>query len=441
MQRQAEVDIFLTDLNGILRGKRLPLVLLEKVLKEGYKMPRSVLGVDIWGDDVAANGLVFETGDSDGICLPLPQTLSPIPWLDGKHQQMLVTMFNPDGSPFGADPRQILQAVLQRYAKHGLTPVVAVELEFYLFDASSTHQEYPTLSPLMPRSHASQPPDSYAMHDLDNFRALLGDIRSACDLQGIVTGPVIAEFGEGQFEMNLAHEADALAAADHAILFKRTVKAIAQQHQHLASFMPKPFGDKSGSGFHLHFSLLDAAGNNVFDNGTPQGSEKLTQAVAGILSAMQDSMLIFAPSLNAYRRLLPDSLAPVALNWGYENRTVAVRIPDSPNEARRIEHRVAGADANPYLVLAAILAAALHGIEQQLTPPPAYHGDTAQDTTTQRLPSQWLEAIQVFENSGLMRELLGDEFARVFTAIKRQEFAKFARRVSDAEYQTYLGVL
>ncbi|MGB1010970.1 MAG: glutamine synthetase family protein [Thiolinea sp.] len=432
-QASGELDTFLVDLNGILRGKRSPASATNKLLQEGFKMPRSALGVDCWGDDVVENGLVFETGDNDGMCVPVSAQTTPIPWLSGDHFQLQTMMQNPDGSPFMADPRQILSAVCQRYQQQGLTPVVASELEFYLLAEKELENNIPVT-----QQHYFDWPDAYSIECIDEKRVVLEDIRQCCEIQGIPADAIISELGLGQFEINLNHVPDALQAADHAVLFKRLVKGVAHKHQHRATFMPKPFGERSGNGFHLHFSVLDKAGNNVFDNGSARGSETLTQAIAGLLLAMDQSMLIFAPGLNAYRRLLPGSHAPVSANWGYENRTVSVRVPDSPLAARRIEHRVSGADANPYLVIAVVLAAALHGIENQMSPPPACSGDGySSENLGTPLPTQWLAAIEAMENSELIAKLLGKEFIRVFCAMKRQEYLKFAQQISHAEYETY----
>ena len=429
----AELDTFIADLNGQLRGKRIPGTQSEKILKEGFKMPRSAIGVDTWGDDVIDNGLVFETGDNDGICLPITDQTVPVPWLEGDHSQLHAMMQNPDGTPFDIDPRQILKTVTERYAAHGLTPVVASEMEFYLLPESAFEND-------LPRTELSQfeRPDAYSIEQIDEQRELLEDIRYCCQVQNIPADAITSELGHGQFEINLNHVADPLLAADHAIMFKRLIKGVARKHKHSATFMAKPFGERSGNGMHLHFSVLDQQGDNIFNNGSDEGSDKLQHAIAGLLQAMPESMLIFAPNLNSYRRLLPGSHAPVSANWGYENRTVSVRVPDSPNVARRIEHRVAGADSNPYLVIAVVLAAALQGIEQQMTPPAAMAGDAySADDPGPALPTQWPDAIDAFESSALMKDLLGQQFVQVFTALKRQECMKLATHVTSVEHQTY----
>ncbi len=437
----AELDAFITDLNGNQRGKRIRATAADSLIENGFKLPRSVMGLDFWGDDVIENGLVFETGDNDGICKILGNTPKPTPWESGEHFHMMATMSNPDGTPFAADPRQILSRVVERYTAQGLQPVVAAELEFYLLDIASEKAGHPIPSPLLPQT-GFDCPNAYSINDLDRFHAILEAIRAACEAQDIPADAIIAELGDGQFEVNLLHVDDPLLAADQSILFKRTVRSIARQHGHLASFMAKTYGDKSGSGFHLHFSLLDKQGNNVFAGETPKGSELLRHAVGGMLHAMPASMLIFAPHLNSYRRLQSGTHAPTSANWGYENRTVAVRIPDSNPAARRIEHRVAGADANPYLVMAAILSAAFYGMEHKLEPSDAVIGNGySEKHAGEPLPYQWADAINRLRGSSLLKQLLGKEFVRVFTAVKDQELNKFNRRVTDAEYATYLGTV
>lgn len=435
----SELDVFITDLNGNQRGKRVASSAASALHKEGFKLPRSVMGVDFWGDDVMANGLVFETGDSDGVCRLVSENLLPVPWANGGHLQAIATMFNPDGSPFYGDPRQILTHVVDRYKALGLTPVAAAELEFYLLRAESESNAAPLMSPWLTEQSFNRP-DAYSIANLDAFRPLLAELRHACAALKIPADAIIAEFGDGQFEVNLNHIPDAVLAADQTMMFKRTVKQISRNHGHLASFMAKTYGNRSGSGFHLHFSVLDESGKNIFSSGTPEGSDLLRHAVAGVLKALPDSMLFFAPHMNSYRRLQPGSHAPTTANWGYENRTVAVRIPESPDDARRIEHRVAGADANPYLVFAAILGAALYGMQNKLEPYPVTQGNAYKNVSPERqLTTQWMEAMVRLKHSALMKEIMGEEFVHIFSAVKEQEFRKFSRHITEIEYATYLG--
>ncbi|WP_020396230.1 glutamine synthetase family protein [Thiolinea disciformis] len=435
----SELDVFITDLNGNQRGKRVASSAAPVLHREGFKLPRSVMGVDFWGDDVIANGLVFETGDSDGVCKLVSENLLPVPWASGGHFQAIATMFNPDGTPFYGDPRQILSHVVERYKAHGYTPVTAAELEFYLLKDESENTASPVTSPWLMEQSFNRP-DAYSIANLDAFRPLLAELRHACAALQIPADAIIAEFGDGQFEVNLNHIPDALLAADQTMMFKRMVKRVARNHGHLASFMAKTYSDRSGSGFHMHFSVLDEEGNNIFANGTPEGGPLLRHAVAGLLKALPDSMLIFAPHMNSYRRLQPGSHAPTTANWGYENRTVAIRIPESPDEARRIEHRVAGADANPYLVFAAILGAALYGIENKLEPYEVTQGNAYKNSNPERqLTTQWIEAMARLKNSAIIKEIMGEEFVRIFNAVKEQEVRKFSKHITRLEYATYLG--
>lgn len=437
------LDLFIADLNGNLRGKCLAHDGLEKAMKEGLKLPRSVLGFDFWGADVLDNGLVFETGDSDGICRPVAASPMPVPWSSTPRDQMLAMMFNPDGSPFGADPRQVLSQVVGRFDALGLTPVVATELEFYLMDAEAETRQRP-LPPALRDGDGRRlaNTEGYNMEEMDGFEAFFADVRNACRVQGIGIDTLIAEMGPGQFEANFHHVADPLNAADQAILFKRLARGVARRHGYAATFMAKPYAHESGNGFHAHFSLLDRQGRNVFDDGTARGSRLLGHAIAGMVATMPEAMLMLAPHQNSWRRFMPGSHAPTCANWGYENRTVALRVPDSPGAARRIEHRVAGADANPYLVLAAVLAGALYGIEQALAPPPPLAGDAyAEGQPSASLPCEWGQAIELLARSEVLKHYLGGEFVRVYLAVKRQERRLLGERIPDVEYDAYLGLL
>ncbi|OQM75612.1 glutamine synthetase family protein [Manganibacter manganicus] len=422
------------DLNGIMRGKRIPVEQAQKALEGKLRMPYSVGGVDIWGEDIEGNKLVFSTGDADGICQWTGRGILPMEWT--AHPTALIPLWFADenGTPYLGDPRRALAGILDRYSELGLTPVVATELEFYLVDPDSTRPKGPK-SPVTGRRLDSDA--ALSIDEIDDFEAFIHEVYDACRMQDIPVDTAIAENGVGQFEINLNHVADALRAADDAVLFKRTVKGIARKHGFIASFMAKPYGKRAGNGLHVHFSLLDAEGNNVFNDGSDQGSETMLHAVGGLLAAMAESTVVFAPHFNSYRRLRPNSYAPTAVAWGYENRMVAIRIPGGPPQARRIEHRVSGADANPYLVLAAILGAALVGIERQLSP-----GDPAGTDVYKRklpkLPPDWASAIAGFEHGELVEEIFHDTLRTSLVACKRQELETFALRVNNFEFETYL---
>jgi glutamine synthetase len=428
------VMVAICDLNGGTRGNRLPVSQAGKAFRGGLRMPLSALGVDIWGADVLGNSLVFDTGDSDGILEPTERGLLPVTWGARPSAMLPLWMAAEDGAPFPGDPRRALAAITARFAELGLTPVVASELEFYLVDPSGAHPR-PPISPATGQRLSFD--NIYSVDELDAFAPFLEDVYAACACQGVPADAAISENGCGQFEINLLHDADPLRAADDAVLFKRIAKGVARKHGFAASFMAKPYGDRSGNGLHIHFSLLDGDGNNVFDDGTEQGSDTLRHAVAGLIAAMPETTLLFAPHLNSYRRIRPGTHAPASAAWGYENRTTAIRIPGGPTVARRIEHRVAGADANPYLVIAGILGAALHGIEAGMTPPDPVIGN-AYSAKLPPLPYDWASALAAFEQGALVPMFLDPILSKLLSACKHQEMTAFAERVTDFEYASYL---
>lgn len=424
------------DLNGSLRGKRLAVDQADKILDGSVRLPLSLAGVDIWGEDVENSELVFDTGDADGICLPTGRPIVPMGWTSRPTALIPLWLYEENGQPFAGDPRHALSAIVQRYAERGLTPVVATELEFYLVDAS---EEVPQ-PPLSPVSGKRLDADGVlSLNELEHFDVFLNDVYAACEAQGIPADSAIAECGAGQFEINMRHVGDALRAADDAVLFKRLVRGIARRHGFVATFMAKPYGLRPGNGFHVHFSLEDEDGRNVFDDGSEQGSPLLRNAVAGLLRTMRENALIFAPHENSFRRLLPGTHAPSSVGWGYENRTVAVRIPGGSPRARRIEHRVAGADANPYLVLSSVLGGALLGIENDWEPMPPISGNAyAIARQLPHLPLDWASATEAFEQGEHIRSIYSVRLQTMLVECKRQEQSRFNRHVTDFEYHSYL---
>jgi glutamine synthetase len=425
------------DLNGVMRGKRIPVEQAEKVLSGGLRMPLSVVGVDIWGEDIKNSPLVFTTGDADGLCEPIGRGILPMDWTPEPTGLIPLWLREENGNPFGGDPRRALAALVDRYAAAGLHPVIAMELEFYLYDP----KEDRPVAPVSPVTGKRLDADSVlSIDEIDEFGAFFRDVYAACEQQGVPADSAIAENGVGQFEINLLHVNDPLRAADDAVLFKRIVKGVARKHGFAASFMAKPYGGRSGSGLHVHFSCLNKAGDNVFNNGADEGSPIMRNAVGGLLAAMSETTLLFAPHFNSYRRLRPGSHAPSAAAWGYENRTVAIRIPGGAPEARRIEHRVAGADANPYLVLAGILAGAIIGIEREIAPPDPVRGD-AYTLKLKGLPPDWASAIDAFDNGEIVEATLPEVMRDMLVACKRQEMATFSQQVTDFEYEAYLDMV
>jgi glutamine synthetase len=389
----------------------------ERMLSEGTRFPMSALNLDIWGEDIDDSPLVYESGDRDGVLMPTERGFVPMPWLEAPTALLPIWMYHEDGRPYDGDPRHTLSRVVKAYRDKGLTAVVAVELEFFLIDDSGRSLQVP----ISPRSNKRRKAaEILSIRALDAFDTFFTDLYDACEAMDIPADTAISEAGLGQFEINLVHQPDALKAADDAWLFKMLVKGLARRHGFAASFMAKPYQDYAGSGLHTHFSILDSAGGNIFNDGGTKGTDALRHAVAGCLNAMHDSTLIFAPHLNSYDRMVPDAHAPTGLGWAYENRTAAIRIPSGAPAARRIEHRVAGGDVNPYLMLAAILGAALTGIEDGKEPPEPITGNAYAQELPQ-IPTEWGDAIDAFEKSAMMPRIFGADLIRNMVMTKRQE--------------------
>ncbi|MCR9105524.1 MAG: glutamine synthetase family protein [Gammaproteobacteria bacterium] len=430
------IEALLPDCNGVMRGKWVPRHKLAKIFDGELKLPKTALSLDIWGRDVEE--LVFASGDADGICRAVEGSLLPTPWtVGGQHGQIMLSMFNGDGTPYLGDPRHVLKQVLARYQKAGLRPVVAAELEFSLvtWDESVPQHTCPS-----PAGSSPVGGNTYGLDVLNHHQDMMEDLRLACEIQDLPFDGVVKESAASQYEINMQHVDNPVLAAKQIVMLKRLIKGVCAKHGLIASFMPKPFETESGNGMHVHCSMLDENNTNVFDDGTEKGSALLHNAIGGCLLNMADSVAIFAPSFNGYRRFQPGAHAPTFPSWGYENRTVAVRVPAGSQTARRLEHRVAGADANPYLVFAVLLSAMLDGIEQNISPGDPITGDGyAQEKTT--LPVYMPDAVKLFSESDFIRNSLGEELQRIFTLTKQQEMEEFRRRITLLEYQSYLEKL
>ena len=433
------IDIIFTNMCGVPRGKRLRRHEVLGVYKSGRFLPGSSVVVDITGRDTEETGLVWEDGDADRQLWPIPGTLVLAPWAGPRAAQFLAGFYELDGSANDLDPRHVLGRVIDRMAGLGYTPDVAVELEFYLVDAKRGKDGRPI--PARSPSSGEIPHDIqvYGLAEMEDFRPFFDDLYAAADAQNIPLEAAISEYAPGQFEMTLAHKADALRACDDAIMHKRLVKSVATKHGMEATFMAKPFEATAGNGMHLHASLLGADGTNAFASEDPAGTPLLRHCIAGMQVTMADAFLIFAPNANSYRRFKANSYAPIAPTWGVNNRTVSFRVTAGPAVTRHIEHRIGGADANPYLAMAAMLAGMCHGIEQQLDPgaPVVGNGyEAASDAPG--MPGNWFAAVERFEASQLMQTHLGERFVRMYSIVKRTEQARFFAAVPDLDYAWYL---
>ena len=432
------LDVLLIDLCGNAIGKRLPASELAAVFDKGTAVCAAMQLVDAMGNTADPMGYGFSDGDPDAFAVPIAGSLCAVPWLSGNKSQVLCEYRGAaDGQPLWYEPRQVLKNVLARFDELGVTPCLALELEFYLLDPHRDEAGRPQPA-RSPRSGAVEASGRVLSLDkLDEFDAVLAAIESACHLQGIPTTSMISEYGAGQFEVNLMHQHDALSAADHAALLRRAITGVARSLGFDASFMSKPFAEQSGSGMHLHLSLIDADGRNLFDSTRADGELRLGQAVAGLQATMGEAMAIFAPNLNVYRRFKPDEFVPVTTDWGENNRSVAFRIPPSDAANRRIEHRVAGADANPYLVAAAILAGVHHGLSRELDPA-AKKGGNAGAEVDDSLPLTLWQALDRLAQASILPDYLGSDYLQIYRQVKQAEFEAFMQDILPREYDWYL---
>jgi glutamine synthetase len=427
------VDAFVADVNGLLRGKRLTADAWAQGARDGVAFSRSALVLDARGASQGPLGLGTENGDPDGKAMPVPGLLAPVPWATDHVAQCLMSMRDGEGAPLWYDPREILRAVVERCKVDGIFPVVSCELEFYLVGADDSGRAVPLATRRGGVARAGG--GHLCVQQLEDFAPFLHELHAALAAQSIPGDGLVSEYGPGQFELNLLHGPDPVLAADHAVLQKRATVGVAARHGLRASFMAKPFAKHSGSGFHVHLSLVDEAGRNRF--GAPGGERLLRAAIAGMQRLHAQSMAIFAPNFSAYRRYRPGSFVALSSAWGEDNRSVAFRVPRSGPKARRIEHRVAAADASPHLVLAAILAAVHYGVTQGLepTPPASGNADAQADSA---LPRDLVSALHEFANGDVLPMYFSRDFLRLFAELKRAELDSLFADVQPIEHDFYL---
>lgn len=432
------VDLLLSDLNGCFRGKRIPIAGLHE-LSNGCYFPSSIFAINLYGNTVDIAGLGQDKGEPDHICMPIAGTLSPSAADPGATAQLLLTMLDEDGSPFDVEPRNVLVRLWQTLRSRGLYAQAAVELEFYLVNRERSPQGS-LQTPCMPgMDYRHSRCQVYSLDNLDMFGSILKDIDRLAALQGLPTSGAVAESSPGQFEINLCHSDVLPVVCDQALQLKRLVRMVAESHAMNATFMAKPYGDMAGSGMHIHFSLHDAQGNNVLSDGCGRHSGLMCDVLAGMLDLMPASMALLAPNVNAFRRFQPDKYVPVRANWGYNNRTVALRIPRSDCQNHRVEYRVAGADANPYLVMAAMIAGVLHGLDNKPSLPAEICGNGGEERYGPLLPNRQSEALWHFKQDTRLSRLLGDRFCRVYHACKHAELRHFEQLVTETEINWLLS--
>jgi glutamine synthetase len=418
-----DVEAFVPDMAGSARGKVVP---ADKFGSSQMKMPEAIFSQTISGDYIVDPGNIE---DKDMLLVPDPTTLRTVPWASDPAASVFLDCYRRDGSPVPKSPRAVLRSVLAQYKERGWTPIVAPEVEFYLLSPhSDPNAEAEPPEGRLGRTEGARQP--YSIDTMNDFDPFINDVYKYCEQQGIYVDTLSQEMGPAQFEINFLH-GDAIQLADQVFLFKRTIREAAIEHEMHATFLAKPMEDEAGSALHIHQSIVDNDGNNIFSKADGSPSDLFYGYLGGLQKYMPEAMLIFAPYVNSYRRFLNPDSSPVNLAWAVDNRTVGLRVPDSSPDARRVENRLAGSDVNPYLVLAASLSCGFLGMLEGLKP-------TAEATGSAyggpfELHRHIFTAIESLRDSVAMRSMLGDEFVTVYAAIKEDEYREFHEIITPYE--------
>lgn len=432
----AEVECIVPDMNGIQRGKVLPAgKFLKSITDRTLRIPGSVFTVTVTGDYPEGIDSIVPTFDPDVVLVPDAATIREAPGFKTPTAYVIADAFDSSGKPVAIAPRHILKKVLDLYAKKGWRPVIAPELEFYLV-SKNLDADFPLVPPMGRSGRAETGSQPYGLEALSEFEDIIEQIYDYCEKAGLNIDTMIHESGAAQLEVNFVH-GDALTLADEALLFKRIVRQVALDHGVYATFMAKPMSDQPGSAMHIHQSVLDAEnGRNVFSTGNGRDSALFRSYIAGLARLLPQISPLFAPNVNSFRRMRPDTDAPINVQWGSDNRSCGLRIPISDSKNRRIENRLPGADANPYLSIAASLICGYIGMVDRMVPPKMISGNAYNRART--LPRTLEGALDRFSHCKAVREYLGSDFFEVFHAIKDAELYAYQSVISSWEREHLL---
>ncbi len=416
------LEVIVPDMAGVARGKIHPVGSFNAT---GLHLPRAVFAQTITDDYYIAKN----PEDRDMHLKPDAATLRPVPWTEQATASVMVDCFDRHGEVVSEAPREVLRSVVARFEQAGWTPVVAPEIELYLTaqPAKSEVEDW--------NERPQEVLNPYGVERLHELEGFFTQLRACCDAQNIPTGAISQELGPGQFEINFRH-GDAVALADSVFHFKRTVKHIARLHGMRASFLAKPWPEDAGSSMHIHQSVVDADGNNVFSTPDGEPSELFHGYLGGLQTYMPAALALFAPYANSYRRFLNYFASPINLEWAVDNRTVGLRVPDSAPEARRIENRLAGSDVNPYLMFAGTLACGYLGMLEKLTPRAAIEG-SAYDMPF-ALHRHFYEALDSLQGSAALNDVLSARFVELFCAVKALEYREYQQQIAAWEHSNLM---
>lgn len=428
-----EVECIVADINGIGRGKILPgYKFLNSLRDDSLRLPESIFIQTVTGD--YPDDDVIDPADRDVRLRPDPSTIRLVPWYAEPTAQVICDAVHHDGSDVKISCRQVLKNVLAAYESKGWRPVVAPELEFFLTKVN-TDPDYPLEPPIGRSKRPETGRQSFGIDAANEFDPIFEDVYDWCEQQEIDIDTLAHEAGAAQMEINFNH-GHPLDLADQAYLFKRTVRQAALKHDIYATFMAKPHAREPGSSMHVHMSVYDSDGQNIFAGENDKYSDRFLNFIGGLQKYIPSAMPLLAPNVNSYRRLRRYSTAPINVHWGWENRTVGLRVPESGPQARRVENRIAGADANPYLAIAGSLACGYLGLVQELEPTRPIEGSAYR--LAQTLPQQLPDGLYKLTSCKPLRELLGEDFVEVLAAVKEAEHAAYQSVISSWEREHLL---
>lgn len=431
--RITEIECLVPDMTGNARGKFLP---TRKFIGDPEpRLPESILVQTVTGDWAEEHDELVHPADRDMSLQPDETTLRLVPWAKEPTAQIIFDCHNMEtDQPHELSSRNVLKRVLKLYEDEGLTPVIAPEVEFYLIQKNLDPDN--ELKPPVGRSgRAESARQSYSIDAVNEFEPIIDTLYDLCDRQELDVDTLIHESGKAQMEINF-HHGDPLSLADQVFVFKRTTRETAFQHDIYATFMSKPMEEEPGSSMHIHQSLIDKNnGNNIFANEDGSYSDQLLHFIGGLQRYSAAAMAFFAPNVNAYRRFTPEIAAPVNLEWGIDNRTTGLRVPLSPAEATRVENRFPGADANPYLAIAASLACGYLGLKHKIQPSEPVEGNSYGDV---QLPRTLEESLRLLDECPELKQVMGELFVRAYTGVKMAEFEAFNRVISSWEREHLL---
>ena len=428
----SEVECIVPDLAGAVRGKTIAASKFNGDL--ALRLPQCVLLQSVMGEYPELFSKIIPT-DLDMVLQPDASTIRVQPWSSKKTAQVICDCFEKDGSPIEFSPRYVLRKVLELYQAEGWKPVIAPELEFYLLQANPDPRD-PLQPPIGRIGREQKKGQSFNIDAVNDFAPMFDDMHNYCKAQSLEIDGLIHEEGTAQMEINLLH-GDPLELADQAFLFKRTVRETALRHDMRATFMAKPIENQPGSALHIHQSVVEAnSGENIFSTADGMPNQLLLSHIAGLQQYLPDAMALILPYVNSYRRIVRDMSAPINFHWGFDNRTVGLRVPDNEPKSMRIENRLASADVNPYIAIATSLACGYIGMKQGLQPTEPLQG-SAYDEPAQ-LSRDWYRALDRLSESQPLRDVLGDAFVDVYVAVKEVEFDDFMKAISPWEREHLL---